>query len=361
MRQAALALLLVLPLAWCPARAGLAAITNKGIDYVSLDDAAAQMGLRCERMVPSSTVMLKEGAQPVARMVDRSRDADFRGLRVFLGDPVIEHAGGFYISRADYEARVQPRLRPDLCGPPPRQPRVIAIDPGHGGSDDGTENQTFHTMEKTYTLDVALRLKGLLEAAGYAVVLTRDKDVDVAKQTRSEIANVAHADLLVSIHFNSLYPNTKTTGVEMLTFPPRTQRSTNSFSPGQKDDAEASSSPINDFNAWNMVLAGTVHRRVLDALHTPDRGEKLEHLGVLRQLRCPGVLVESAFLSSDAEATHLATAAYRDTIAAAILAGIQDYADVVRRLHPSVIPTPARGAPAASPAAPRSQPTRPSP
>jgi N-acetylmuramoyl-L-alanine amidase len=340
MRQAALAFLFLTLLAVSPARAELASIRNKGIDYVSLDDAASHLGLRLERLVPPSVVMLKEGARPVARMVDRSRDADIKGLRVFFGDPIIEHSGGFYISRADYESRLLPRLRPELCGPPPRQPHIIAIDPGHGGPDDGTENRTFHTMEKTYTLDVALRLRKLLEAAGFTVVMTRDKDFDVPKQTRSEIANVAGADILVSIHFNSLYPNTRTTGVEILSFPPRTQRSTNSFSPGQGDDSQSASAPINDFNAWNMVLAGTLHRRVLDALHSSDRGEKLEHLGVLRQLKCPGVLVESAFLSSDAEAARLAVPTYRDTIAQAMLAGIQDYAEVIRRLRPAVVPLP---------------------
>ena len=77
--------------------------------------------------------MLKDGAKPVARLADHSRETDIKGLRVFLGDPVIEHGGKFYISRADFEYRLLPRLRPDLCGPPPRQPHVIVIDPGHGG------------------------------------------------------------------------------------------------------------------------------------------------------------------------------------------------------------------------------------
>jgi N-acetylmuramoyl-L-alanine amidase len=347
----------------CPG-ADLPSILNNGIDYVGLEEGSARLGLRLERSIPQTTVMLKDGAQPVARLIDHSRDADLKGLRVFLGDPVIERGGKFYISRTDYEFRIVPRLRPDLAGPPPRQPHVIAIDPGHGGTDDGTENRTHHSMEKTYTLDVAERLKKLLQAAGYAVVMTRETDVDVPKQIRSEIANQANADLLVSIHFNSLYPNTKTTGVEILLFPPRTQRSANSWSPGEKNDAQATDAPVNAYNAWNSVLAGTLHRRVLDALKTGDRGEKFEHLGVLRGLKCPGVLVESAFLSSDSEAERLALPPYRDAIAAAMLAGIQDYAEVIRRLRPAPIsaPGPAAGtSPGAAPApATHSPPTRPS-
>jgi N-acetylmuramoyl-L-alanine amidase len=367
MRLAAFAFLFSAAAVGALAAADLPATLSNGISYVSLDEGAARLGLRLERSFPVTTVMLKDGARPVARLADHSRDADLKGLRVFLGDPVLERSGKFYISRIDYDSRLVPRLRPDLCGPLPRQPQVIAIDPGHGGTDDGTENRTYHSMEKTYTLDVAERLKKLLSAQGYKVVMTRETDVDVPKQIRSEIANRAKADLLVSIHFNSLYPNTKTTGVEIMLFPPRSQRSANSWSPGQKNDAEEAPAPVNSFDAWNTVLAGGLHRRLLDALKTGDRGEKFEHLGVLRGLRCPGVLVESAFLSSDAEAARLATPAYRETIAAAVLAGIQDYTDVIRRLHPAAVAVPAGPAapphgqvPAVAPAAsPRSLPNRP--
>ena len=359
MRLAAFALLLTAAIPFARAGAELPAILNKGIAYVALDDGASRLGLRLERSIPPTTLMLKDGAQPVARLADNSRDADIKGLRVFLGDPVIERGGRFYMSRNDYEFRLVPRVRPDLCGAVPRVPKVIAIDPGHGGSDEGTENRTFHTMEKTYTIDVAERLKKLLTAAGYTVVLTRETDVDVPKPVRSEIANVAKADIFVSVHFNSLYPNTKTTGVEIMLFPPRTQRSANSWSLGQKNDAEEAPAPINGFNAWNTVLAGALHRRVLDALKTGDRGEKFEHLAVLRGLKCPGVLVESAFLSSDAEAQRLATPAYRDTIAAAILSGIQDYTDLIRRLAPAAVAAPAVDPAQAPVSAPRSQPTRP--
>ena len=365
MRRGALFLLLLPVLLKGAAVGDLAAVRYNGLDYVSLDQGAARLGLRVERSIPNTAVMLKDGAQPVARFSDRSRETDIKGLRVFFGDPVVDRGGTFFLSRTDFETHLVPRLRPELCGPPPRVPHLIAVDPGHGGLDHGTENRALGTMEKTYTLDVGLRLKRLLEAAGYAVVMTRETDVDVSKQIRSEIANQASADLFVSIHFNSLYPNTKTTGVEVLSFPPRTQRSTNSWSPGEKDDSEARDAPINEFNRWNTVLSSVMHRRLVDALRTGDRGEKFEHLGVLRGLKCPGVLVESAFLSSESESVRLATPAYRDAIAAAILSGIEDYAAIVRRLNPASVEAPPPAPPPSATPAPgspvRSQPTRPAP
>ena len=65
-------------------------------------------------------------------------------------------------------------------------------------------------------------------------------------------------------------------------------------------------------------------------------------------------------LSSNSEGARLATPAYRDTIAAAIFAGIQAYAETLRRLNPATVAPankPAGGAPPATQV--RSQPTRP--
>jgi N-acetylmuramoyl-L-alanine amidase len=363
MRLAAFVLLFPSALLSATVGADLPAIHSSGIEYVSLDDGAARLGLRFERLVPPTTVMLKDGAKPVAKLVERSRETDIAGLRVFMGDPVIERGGKFYMSRADFDYHLVPRLRPDLCGTPPHPPHLIVLDPGHGGMDHGTENPRLRAMEKTYTLDVALSLKPMLEQAGYKVMMIRDSDVTIPKENRAGIANKWSPDLYVSIHFNSLYPNTKTTGVEVMSFPSRKQRSTDSWSPGKRDDSESAEAPINAFSAWNTVLGSILHRHLLDALHNGDRGEKFEHLAVLRGLNCPGVLVEPAFLSSDAEGARLATPEYRDAIAAAILAGIKDYSEVLGKLAPPAVAAPKQPpVPPPSPAAaptPRSPPTRP--
>lgn len=358
MRPAATLLLLACFLAPGAAQAEPSTARVGGVDYVNLEEAVAGLGLRSERLSGPS-ILLKDGPQPVARFVERSREADLRGLRVFLGDAVVERGGAFYVSRIDYRVRILPRLRPATVPASPGAPRVIAVDPGHGGVDHGAENRASGAMEKTYTLDVALRLRRQLEAAGYRVVLTRDSDVDVPLALRAEAANRAGANLFVSIHFNSLYPNTKTTGAEVLSFPPRSQRSTDSWSPGRKGDAEGAEAPVNAFDAWNTVLAGALHRRVVDALRDGDRGEKLAHLGALRELRCPGVLVESAIISSDKESALLAGADFRDRIATALFEGIRDYASVAGPTQAPAAQPPAAAAQAGAPA-PRSQPTRPS-
>jgi len=359
MRPAALLLLLAPAVAFAGAQTEPPTKRIGSVDYVNIEEEAARVGLRVERL-GSQAILLKDGPQPVAKLTEHSRDMDIKGLRLFLGNPVNELGGAFFVSLADYRLRLLPRLRPALCLPRPPVPGIIAIDPGHGGNDHGADNHSLGTMEKTYTLDVAVRLKGLLEAAGYKVVMTRDSDFDLPLALRAEVANRAGADLFVSIHFNSLYPNTKTTGAEVLTFPPPAQRSTDSWSIRGRNDSEPGAAPVNAFDPWNTVLAGAVHRKVLDALRDGDRGEKLAHLGVLRDLKCPGILLESAIISSDKEAALLRTSEFREKIASAVCAGIGDYAEELRSLgagEPKAAPA---QAPAEAPALPRSAPTRPS-
>src|SRR5437763_12852866 len=77
---------------------------------------------------------------------------------------------------------------------------TIVIDPGHGGFDrGGIPGQ--RVPEKMMTLDVSLRLKPLLEKAGYKVVMTRNTDVFVPLGTRVAMANAYPNSIFVCIHF----------------------------------------------------------------------------------------------------------------------------------------------------------------
>jgi N-acetylmuramoyl-L-alanine amidase len=80
---------------------------------------------------------------------------------------------------------------------------VVVIDPGHGGSNTGTRSAASERSEKYFTLDWALRVAPLLEAKGWRVWLTRTNDVDVGLTNRVAFADDHHADLFVSLHFNS--------------------------------------------------------------------------------------------------------------------------------------------------------------
>ena len=262
-----------------------------------------------------------------------SRECRVNGVRLFLGEPVLVRTGQLYVSKKDFDACLVPLLKPSLLQRVPRVPKVIVIDPGHGGVDQGTQNPRLELKEKVFTLDVSLRLKKLLESRGYEVVLTRDKDERVELQNRAIIANRAGADLFISIHFNSLFPDTKTSGAEVFTFTRAGQRSDQSRGAGQSDDTEDEAAPVNRFDAWSVLLGDALHRSTLASLKLPDRGEKTKHLGMLRGLNCPAALVESGFLSNDQEAKKISTPFYREQIADALAVGIDNYVKILKGLN----------------------------
>ena len=310
-----------------------------GVEYVSLREAAALMGLKVVWLELERRLILSDPTTKVEFEAD-SRGLVLNGLRLFLGRPVVLRNGAFYVSRVDFERGLVARLRPALLSGVPARPKVIALDPGHGGNDNGMENKRLGLKEKVLTLEVALRLQKLLIARGYKVVLTRTDDRQLAPdkptdfRKRADIANRAGADLFVSIHFNSLYPDTKTSGTETYTFTPQNQRSDRAWSPAEPDDTEREAMPVNRFDPWSALLGQLMHREVIGALKTLDRGQKTMHSAVMRGLNCPAVLVESIFLSNDGEAKQAASAEGRQQIAEALAAGIGAYADTVSALQP---------------------------
>ena len=319
-----------------------------GVEFVPLREGAAMLGLKT--MVAESPRKFILADPPVRVELEAdSREMAVNGLRVFLGDPTVWRGGQLYMSRIDFERRLTPMVRPAFGPACPPPPRVIALDPGHGLPDNGFENEKFDLKERILTLDVAQRLKKLLEAKGYRVVLTRTDDRALSPEKkidfplRDQVANRASADLFVSIHFNSLFPDTKTSGTEIYTFAPRMQHAADWWGDTRKEDpdVEREEASVNRYDFWSVVLAQALHRSVLASLRTADRGAKLKHLGVLRNLDCPGVLVESVFLSNDGEAKRAATPAYRQQIAEALAAGIGAYAGTLETLRPKPVAPPA--------------------
>jgi N-acetylmuramoyl-L-alanine amidase len=306
------------------------------LEYVAVGDVAQWLGFKAVWTEPQRRARLTDlqSASNRVELESDSRSALVDGLRVDLGNPVLARNGQLYISEIDLLHCLVPLMRPAAL-PASAAPRVIALDAGHGGGDNGMENVRLGLKEKVLTLDVVLRVKKLLESAGFQVVLTRKTDQtfssDKAKDLpmRTEVANRAGAELFVSVHFNSLYPDTKTSGTEVYVYTPPHQRSSQGWAIGEKDDSKPPQ-PVNRFDPWSSLLAHHLHGAVIRELKTADRGQKTKHLLVLQDLKCPAALVESVFLSNDTEARRAATPEYRQRIAESIAAGIRAYVADVR-------------------------------
>ena len=169
---------------------------------------------------------------------------------------------------------------------------VVVIDAGHGGHDrGGIPGQ--RVAEKDMTLDVARRLRNVLSASGYRVVMTRDSDVFVPLPTRVAIANSYRNAIFVCIHFNA------------------TQR------------RSAGGIETYFYSRDSLPLASAIHRLVVGGAPSSNRGVRRRGYYVLRKTNIPAVLVECGFLTNPTEAAYAQSASYRERLAEEIAAGIR--------------------------------------
>ena len=185
--------------------------------------------------------------------------------------------------------------------------RTIVVDAGHGGPDRGGVPYQ-RIGEKGMTLDVSLRLKRVLEARGYRVIMTRSSDVFVPLGTRVAIANAHRGSTFVSVHFNSSR-RAGANGVETYYY--------------RSDSAS---------------LAASIHRNVVAGAPTENRGIRRRGFYVLRRTRVPSVLVECGFLTNPAEGRLAQSPTYRQQLAERIARGIaRQPAPFHRPLTPSLV------------------------
>jgi N-acetylmuramoyl-L-alanine amidase len=99
--------------------------------------------------------------------------------------------------------------------PPPR-PKLVFLDPGHGGKDPGAQGVR-GTQEKAVVMAIARELQRELQVGGrYRVMLTRSSDSYVALRERVARAQEAKADLFLSLHADS-HDNPEVRGASVYT------------------------------------------------------------------------------------------------------------------------------------------------
>ncbi|HVV01398.1 MAG TPA: N-acetylmuramoyl-L-alanine amidase [Verrucomicrobiae bacterium] len=193
---------------------------------------------------------------------------------------------------------------------------TIVVDPGHGGENAGTRSADGAHFEKEFTLDWALRLKPLLESNGWRVFLTRTNDADLSLSNRVAFAEARHADMFVSLHFNSAGGGQTQAGLETYCLTPAGLPS--NLTRGYADDP-AMVFPNNAFDAANVRLAFEIHRALLEMNGHRDRGiRRARFLGVLRNQKRPAILIEGGYLSNPEEAEQIADPEYRQRLAEAV-------------------------------------------
>ena len=248
-----------------------------------------------------------------------SREAIWRGMELHLGFPPEIIDGQVFVHGLDLRKNLMPLIvGAPLCF---STNLVLVLDPGHGGVAGGTISVLDKRPEKEFTLDLARRIKPLLEQKGWQVFLARTNDADVALSNRVNFAEAHHADFFVSLHFNSAAPDKRQSGLETYCLTPVGMPST--LTRGNPD-VWSQGFPNNSYDTANLQLAVRLHAALLHATGAEDRGvRRARFMGVLHGPHCPAVLIEGGYLSNPREAEHIESAAYRQKMAEAIAGALK--------------------------------------
>ncbi|HEY8848816.1 MAG TPA: N-acetylmuramoyl-L-alanine amidase [Thermoanaerobaculia bacterium] len=242
------------------------------------------------------------------------------------------------IAGATQNAAMIDSIEPVSAAAFPLSVRRVILDAGHGGSDPGTTASDL--AEKAITLDIQARLRVLLEAQGFEVVVTRADDRLIPLRERARLANSSDGDIFVSIHVNSLFSHTKAHGVETYYLGPTNDPSLTRLAATENDISGYSIADLRTLlervyadvrRDQSHRLATAVQQRLYSDLRVVDPG--LENWGVKRApfivlvaTDMPAVLAEVGCLSNEREAAMLGRNEYRQQIAQALFDGIHAYA-----------------------------------
>lgn len=207
--------------------------------------------------------------------------------------------GNLYINIAQ---KVSGPLNPNL--------KTIVIDAGHGGEDSGAVADN-GILEKDINLDIAKKLRDMLRATGYKVVMTRDDDNAIYDKNcktlrkkkvsdmkkRVEIVNSDKNNILVSIHQNK-------------------------FEQKQYCGSQIFYSKNNESS---LTLAQSVQKSIKNLIQ-PDNDRELKcankNIYLLNQANVPAIIVECGFVSNDEELEKLMDENYKLNMAFSIYSGI---------------------------------------
>ncbi|MCB0751994.1 MAG: N-acetylmuramoyl-L-alanine amidase, partial [Ignavibacteriae bacterium] len=174
----------------------------------------------------------------------------------------------------------------------------FVLDAGHGGSNNGSLGST-GLLEKDVTLDIVKRLETMLRGQGAKVTTTRSEDVYSKNSERLQNINSSNADILISIHANSIGYTS--------------------------DPVKVSGTSTYYKHIAYRPLSVAIYQRMLEL--------GLEQFGNVGNfnfaLNSPteilNVLVETAFMSNPNDEMKLMNAEFKDKICRQIIQGVQDF------------------------------------
>jgi len=222
------------------------------------------------------------------------------------------------------------------------KPRLVVIDPGHGGKDPGARANG--VIEKDINLRMGQLLANVLESRGIKTRMTRSQDIYLRLDERTKHANDWDGDLFVSLHCNALPAGRSAKGVEIYIM----------ALPSDKDAMQLALIENRELGDGAEDVNGIADKRtklLLKILGDMEQNVKIEQsmsfaevlfktgsnrglnmrrvaqapFFVLRGATMPAVLVEMGFLTDKAEASLLTNPTYQKKLAESLADGIESY------------------------------------
>lgn len=181
--------------------------------------------------------------------------------------------------------------------------KKVFIGVGHGGSDPGATANGF--KEKELNLDVAKACRDALKSSGVDVAISREGDVSENLSQRIKEANAFNPDIAVDIHHNAGGGD----GAEVY------------HAKNDKSDDALAKNILTELFAIGQNMHSTTPTKVESGMKTKVTSSGADYFGFIRQIKCPSVLVECAFVDS-ADVQIVDTAAERKAMGIAIAKGI---------------------------------------
>lgn len=172
---------------------------------------------------------------------------------------------------------------------------TIVIDPGHGGNDAGALSIE-GKEEKEYTLKYAKELAKKLKKAGANVYMTRTKDKYVGLKPRPALGEKKHADVFISIHFDSSPDENIASGYTTYYYHKKT----------------------------SLKLANSINSQ-FKYLGIKNRGVEFGDFLVIRENKLPSVLLEMGYINSERDFDQIPSKDYINNVTNDIVKGLKNY------------------------------------
>ncbi|RYD36734.1 MAG: N-acetylmuramoyl-L-alanine amidase, partial [Verrucomicrobiaceae bacterium] len=295
----------------------------QGRSYVPLAQVAAYYDLKTPEAWTKAFALRREKLS--IELAQGDKRIRLNGWTFYLSFPIIKPKDMPMMSVFDVRNLLDPILQP-TARRDPAVLRTVILDPAGGGRDTGVETPSL--VEKNLTLEVAEVLAGLLRKNGYKVVMTRTEDKVVLPAERVAAANAVEEEAIYINLRAATGSAAAMKGFECSTLPPAGTPATNEAD-SPNIDKRFFAGNISDRES--LALATTVQNSVVSGVSAVDLGVRRVRVDELRDLRMPAVSCKLGYLSNKDEVKKLATREYRDQLAAAIVSGVDRYADFLRR------------------------------